>query len=470
MWVRRLLLIPILLGLLALGAYVYFYNDPQPDPRMACYYGAYDLDDGRVVVVSPTSGIQNLRTVFMDGTTELLKPLNKNADGVPTTFSRTVGWTNDTAPAGNQVTFGPCDQGLVTIESRGRRIIEGRRKTFDVTDVTFESHGLKLAGRLVMPRLEGPIPVAVFVHGSEDYSAVLFSRFQYLLPAAGVGAFIYDKRGTGNSEGRYSQNFHLLADDAAAALTKARETAGSLASEVGFVGGSQAGWIEPLAATKAKADFVLVGFGMVESPLAEDREEVFDDLRTAGYGEDVIAKAREITNATGRVMASKFKDGYEELDAVRAKYGKEPWYPKIKGEFTGDFLSYPNWMIQTIAPWFDVGTSWEYDPLPALQAYQGPHLWILAGRDSSAPSENTLRILREVQATHPNLDIVMFPTADHGITEFVEENGERTDVRFSDGYFRLISDWILFKDPHVKAQSPIVYDGSAPATGAVAQP
>jgi pimeloyl-ACP methyl ester carboxylesterase len=251
-----------------------------------------------------------------------------------------------------------------------------------------------------------------------------------------------------------------------AALTTARKLAGQLAGEVGFVGGSQAGWIEPLAAMKVKTDFVLVGFGLVESPLAEDREEVFDDLRSAGYDEDVIAKAREITDATAKVMSSGFTQGFEELDAVRAKYGSEPWYEKIKGEYSGDLLRYPNWLLRLVGPWFDMGTSWTYDPRPALEAYHGPHLWVLAGRDSVAPSEITLRILREVQASHPNLDIVVFPNTDHGIVEFEEKDGERTPTRFADGYFQLLADWINFKQPQVKVEGPAVYDGDAPATAA----
>jgi hypothetical protein len=162
-------------------------------------------------------------------------------------------------------------------------------------------------------------------------------------------------------------------------------------------------------------------------------------------------------------MASDFKDGFEQLDAVRAKYEKEPWYPKAKGEFTGDFLAYPDWMLRLAGPWMGVGTSWDYDPVPALKAYEKPHLWVLAGRDSSAPSANTLRILREVQAIRPNLDIVMFPTADHGIIEFEEKNGERLETRFSEGYFKLVADWILFKDLKVQVQGPIVYSGKAAA-------
>jgi pimeloyl-ACP methyl ester carboxylesterase len=205
----------------------------------------------------------------------------------------------------------------------------------------------------------------------------------------------------------------------------------------------------------------VVGFGLAESPLGEDREEVFDGLRTAGFGEDEIAKAREITDATGRVMASRFTGGFDELDKVRAKYRDEPWYPTIKGEFSGMFLRAPDWAIRIFGPWFDVGTSWTHDPAPALDAYQAPQLWILAGRDASAPSHNTLRILRDLQSTHPKLDVVLFPTADHGITEFELKDGERIDTRFSDGYFPLLVDWILRKDPRVTVTGPIVYRGRA---------
>jgi uncharacterized protein len=463
MWFRRLLLIPILLGFVALGARVYFFYVPPPDARLACYYGGYDFNDGPIGAVTPTSGVRSLRLTFMSGETWRLDPV-PDQESVPSKFTMSRGWTGEVTPDAI-VEFGPCADGTVHIRGAGATPdTEGRRNTFDITDATFVSHGLKLYGRLVMPRVEGAVPVAVLGHGSERDSAVLFNRLQYLLPANGVGVFVFDKRGTGKSQGTYSQNFHWLADDMAAALTTARKTAGDLANEVGFQGGSQAGWILPLAAGKGKTDFVVVGFGLAESVLAEDREEVFDDLRAAGYGDDVIAKAREITDATGKIMLSRFKDGYEGLDAVRAKYGKEPWYEKVNGEYTGYLLRLPNWVIQVVGPWIDVGTSWEYDPLPALQAYQGPHLWVLAGRDSSAPSATTLKVLREVQATHPNLDIVMFPNADHGIIAFTEKlDGTRLETGFSPGYFPLLVDWIHFKQPQLTVSGPIVYDGDKPA-------
>src|SRR3546814_4024148 len=92
------------------------------------------------------------------------------------------------------------------------------------------------------------------------------------MAAQGISVFVYDKRGTGGSEGEYTQNFELLAADAAKALDTARGMTAGRHGRAGFFGGSQGGWVAPLAATRTKADFVAVGFGLVASPIEEDRE------------------------------------------------------------------------------------------------------------------------------------------------------------------------------------------------------
>ena len=172
-------------------------------------------------------------------------------------------------------------------------------------------------------------------------------------------------------------------------------------------------------------------------------------------------KAREITDATARVMASDMKEGMTELSAVRAKYKGEPWFEDLDGEFTGDFMKNSNWLIQLLGPLFDVGTSWDYDPRPALDAIEVPHLWILAGKDREAPHERTLEILREIQDSRPNLDIVVFPNTDHGIFEFVEDaEGNRQPVRFAAGYYPLIRDFILKGEADPGVEGPIVYHGA----------
>ena len=208
------------------------------------------------------------------------------------------------------------------------------------------------------------------------------------------------------------------------------------------MGGSQAGWIAPLAATQAPVDFVLVGYGMAEGPLAEDAGEVRQSLIDRGYGADVLAQAKEITDATGRVIASDYRDGFEELSEVKRRYGNTPWLGQIQGEFTQDFLQHPNLMLRVFGPFHDVGTSWEYDPMPTLRQVSAPQLWILAGSDREAPHEETLRRLAELQSEGRPIVTAVFPDTDHGIIEFEEHDGERTYTRYAEGYYPMMVEWI----------------------------
>lgn len=422
-----------LVAVAAIAAIGFWWTRPEKDkpldPRMACHVAAYRLDDGRIVDIAPlTDG--GLRWRTMDGRTGRLQQDEAGR------WSGTLGWSDRPDPT--PVQLGTCSAPAMTFE--GHR---GERLAFTATETRFEGNGETLAGRLVMPAGDGPVPIAVMVHGSEAYSARTFNYFMRLFPANGIGVFVYDKRGTGDSTGTYSQDFHLLADDAVAALKEARRLAGARAARVGFSGGSQAGWIEPLAATRSDADFVAVAYGLADTPLAEDRDQVQLDLIAAGHGPDVLAKAREVTDATGAVMAARFKGGYDRLDAVKAKYAGEPWWKDMKGEYTGELVRYPPIALRVIGPMRDVGTSWEYEPVPVLQSVKQPLLWIIAGADREAPPEETRRRLLTVAKGKPNATVVEFPGTDHGIIKFEESaDGERVETRFSDGYFRMLVDWI----------------------------
>src|SRR5215471_10037513 len=144
---------------------------------------------------------------------------------------------------------------------------------------------------------------------------------QRMLPAEGVGAFVYDKRGTGRSGGHYTQDYSLLADDAVAALRKARQLAGARVGRIGYQGGSQAGWVAPLAANRTSVDFVVVCFGLAVNVIDEDQEAVELQMREKGYPPEVIAKALEVASAAEKVFESDFKGGFGKLDEMRARYG-----------------------------------------------------------------------------------------------------------------------------------------------------
>jgi uncharacterized protein len=254
---------------------------------------------------------------------------------------------------------------------------------------------------------------------------------------------VYDKRGTGESTGTYTQNFHLLADDAKAALAEARRLAGKRVQRIGYDGGSQGGWVAPLAASQSNPDFVVVRFGLADSPLAEDREQVVLDLRNAGFGDDVMKQAREVTDITGDIVASRGTKGWEKLDVVRKKYGAQPWWPAMKGEFTGLVVSLTRDRAAELAPVLEQETSWEFEPMPTLRSLRVPLLWVLAGEDREAPPQQTRERLLQLAHEGRAVSVIEFPSTDHGILEFeTAGDGERTPTRYADGYFRVVNDWI----------------------------
>ncbi|HEY4126682.1 MAG TPA: alpha/beta hydrolase [Gammaproteobacteria bacterium] len=231
----------------------------------ACQVGIYHVADGSKLDVG-MSGDKHLRWRKEDGTTGLLTQDGKGA------WTSSLGWTD--RPDGKHVSF-DCAQGSVSFAG-----VSGKRIPLQVTDVTFQGAGVQLAGRLVMPEGATQVPIVVLIHGSEDDSALDFYSLQRQFPADGIGVFVYDKRGTGKSGGSYTQNFLLLADDAIAAVDEAKRLAGSRAGRIGYQGGSEGGWIAPLAAKMAPVDFVIVGFGLAVSPLDEDREAIEYDMHT----------------------------------------------------------------------------------------------------------------------------------------------------------------------------------------------
>lgn len=162
-------------------------------------------------------------------------------------------------------------------------------------------------------------------------------------------------------------------------------------------------------------------------------------LREKGWGPEVLAKAREVTDAVGVVMASRFKRGLPELEAVKAKYGAEPWFKDLQGEFTGDFVRTPIADLARLGAERDVGTSWDYDSMPTLRALDAPLLWVLASEDRAAPPAGTRERLTTLIAEGRPITLLEFPRTDHGMYEFeTAADGKRTMVRVTNGFTRAV--------------------------------
>jgi pimeloyl-ACP methyl ester carboxylesterase len=385
--------------LVSLGGVAHASSDPAGN----CHIGAYRLTNGSIVDIGATDPASSLRWRRVDGTTGLL---TRHPDG---TWTSTRGWTG--RPDGTSVRFSDCRDGRITFDG-----MTGRRIVFDIVNTRFQGSGVKLAGRLVLPKGKGRVPVVVLVHGSEHDSALDYYDLQRMFPAMGIGVFVYDKRGTGASGGRYTQNFVLLADDAIAAMREAKRLARTRVGRIGYQAGSEGGWVAPLAAKIAPVDFVIVGFGLAVSPLDEDREE--------------------------------------------------PWFKHVHGDVTWALLAGPTETLKERGPVLFAGVPLQYDPMPVLRNLDTPQLWILGSEDADAPSAETIKRLRGLQETGHPITLAVFPHAEHGIYEFeTKPDGTREDTRNSEGYFGMMRDYILDQTLHGAYGNAVLYRASSTTPG-----
>ncbi|MBO9694875.1 MAG: alpha/beta fold hydrolase [Sphingopyxis sp.] len=383
--------------------------------QTACQPGTYAAPDGDFVVLAkvPTIAAPGLRYLFRDG--------------------RRGATSDAAAPL-------VCGAGDVSVKGKAWKPI-----AFRETPASFDSVGTKMNGVLIEPPgVDAKRPLVVMVHGSERTSPI-GGVYGYAMAAQGISVFVYDKRGTGGSEGEYTQNFELLAVDAARALDTARGMTAGRHGRAGFFGGSQGGWVAPLAATRTKADFVAIGFGLVASPIEEDREQMVSEVRAAGLGEDAEALVNRLSQATAGLLLSDFRTGYDALDAVRREMADKPWAAKIDGEYSGAIARMPNEELKRIgrARVDNLELIWDYDAVAALRKLDTPLLWVLAGEDREAPIETTRGALLGLAKEGKPVDVYLFPETDHGMFEFTTNaDGSRDVTRITDGYLKLLGDWI----------------------------
>ena len=338
-----------------------------------------------------------------------------------------------------------CEAGAVRVKTGDGPAAVWPRIAMNESESTFTSQGTRLAGRLIEPQSASvSAPLVVMVHGSEKTSAT-HSPYAYALAAQGLRVFAYDKRGTGESQGEYTQNFELLADDAAAALEHARGLAAGRFGRAGYYGGSQGGWVAPLAATRSNADFVAVGFGLVVSPIDEDREQMLSEARAAGLSAAAVADIERLSKATAAIVSSHFTDGFDAVARLRTELESKPWAQTIQGEYSGAMLRTSEADLRRVgrARFDNVELIWDYDAAAVLKRLKVPLLWVLAEDDREAPIETSRGVLSSLIASGKPLDVYVFPHTDHGMFEYeVLPDGSRRSTRITDGYLRLLGDWM----------------------------
>nr|MCU0648487.1 alpha/beta fold hydrolase [Gemmatimonadaceae bacterium] len=242
-------------------------------------HGAWRMRDGGIVALYRTeAGDSGWRFVdFRNGASHRLYARDAS------TFTSSDAWTGAT-PATRRYAISRDASGRaagLTLTRAGSRARYGRRVAIREDSATFTSGGTTLVGKLIAPATgRGPWPAVIYVHGSDSVASVDRVWEPYLLAAHGVAMFVFDRRGTGRSGGRYTQLFTTLADDVVAAAAWVRQQPHIDSTRIGLAGFSQGGWVAPLAASRDRGiRFMLVSYGMTMSVAEEDQLEAPLKLR-----------------------------------------------------------------------------------------------------------------------------------------------------------------------------------------------
>jgi uncharacterized protein len=241
--------------------------------------------------------------------------------------------------------------------------------------------------------------VIVALHGAGEGTrdGALYEHLHRALPPVGIGVVTFDRRGEGDSSGDASRGrFRVQAADALAVIDAVEAT------HLGLWGFSQGAWVAPLAATMSdQVAFLVLVASTGVTPSQQMVYATAEQLRRAGYCEDVVSRALELR----RRFEERVRRGGQDraLSADLRATLDEPWFGHL-------FLPPVVLDDEARALWIE---EMDFDPRPVLRRIRVPTLCFFGAADSWTPVEASVRAWREER---PDAEIVVVPDAEHDLT------------------------------------------------------
>jgi uncharacterized protein len=262
--------------------------------------------------------------------------------------------------------------------------------------------------------------VIVAVHGAAEGTRdwLLYRHLHEVLPPAGIGVVTFDRRGEGASTGDSTRGrFDLQVEDVLAVADAAE------AARIGLWGISQGGWVAPLAAVASEevAFLVLIASTGV-TPAEQMMYAVGEQLRMAGYGEDVVARSLELRRRFDDWVHGRATEPQEALAADLRAGMDEPWWGQV-------------WLPPTLLDeesrrlWIE---EMDFDPRPVFAHVRVPALLFYGEADSWTPVEASIEAWREARGD--GVEIVVVPGAEHDLT--------RSDGSLAPEYESTLVEWL----------------------------
>lgn len=274
-------------------------------------------------------------------------------------------------------------------------------------EVSFGPGSSPLSGTLLTPAGAGPHPAMVLMPGSGNESRDGLMDLARAFAGQGMVTLVYDKRGTGKSQGSWlDESLDDLRDDAASAVRFLRAEPGVDPARVGAWGISQSGWVLPrLAGEIPDLAFVICVTGGGNRPRETEEFGYQNELAHAGF---VDADRTAALALVSRYMAY-LANGEDRTGLLTeiAKSKTQRWSSVVDlGRVLPDEAGRAKWA------WVAV-----YDPQADMAAMHMPVLVLLGGRDPFTPTDSALTAWHAglSAAGNPHDRVMVYTAAGHGI-------------------------------------------------------
>lgn len=182
---------------------------------------------------------------------------------------------------------------------------------FEEHAVEFHNQAVKLAGSLLLPKRDVPVPAVVFVHGAGRQTREQYREVGEYFAANGMAALIYDKRGVGKSGGVYESHkpYENLVNDALSAIALLKQRPEIAPSQIGIWGLSQGAYISAAAASRSKdiQFIVAVGASVADGQMFYYRDNLFRRYGLSDTLRDIAEKAHFAQQDWRRTLQEGFR-------------------------------------------------------------------------------------------------------------------------------------------------------------------
>jgi alpha-beta hydrolase superfamily lysophospholipase len=303
-------------------------------------------------------------------------------------------------------------------------------------EIRFQSGSVTLSGTLFLPAQSGRRPAVVLVHGSGDSPRQPLVRFAERFAADGLVALIYDKRGSGRSEGSWVRaSLDDLASDVLAATRFLKGRSEVDSSRIGAWAISQGGWVVPRAAAfePGALSFVIVVTGGAIRPADVERNDYAARLDAAQVGPE--EKRR------GLALVDRYLDY---LATGKDREGLERTLHNTAGEPAARALQ-----LERVLPPPDGWSKWSwvptYEPADDLRRLTMPALVILGGQDrpALAAQARTRWIDGLAAAGNKDATVLELVGAGHAATVAGTHHHGGAPPAFVPGYLEIVDAWAI---------------------------